>query len=220
MNVIKQWFGESHPSRHALLGYVEGLLCRHVALAPEISRHIARCDRCKCETVAMRRSLDLTNDAAEIEPSRHFTASILMATRNVALEPPVPWPRSVRGYASVAMLVAVVALAYTGIAAQYSLNTDTEGIERKAAVVSFDMLRRLSTEEKVLGPAIMSAEWEPQGKWERAQRRALDILDDDLAEALAAFKDNPACVRASSVVTSIREKKVETLKAVYLERSL
>ena len=80
---------------------------------------------------------------------------------------------------------------------------------------------RPTAEEVLLGAALASPAWAPNSRWEQAQRRALIAMDDDIDEALAALRNNPALLaRAGAVVNSNRERKKETLKALYANRKL
>jgi hypothetical protein len=90
----------------------------------------------------------------------------------------------------------------------------------KYVPLSYEALVTESPEEILLEPAITQSNWQPASRWEKAQRRALEVLDGDIDEALAAIQANPALVRAGAVVHANRESKRQTLKSLYAQRDL
>jgi hypothetical protein len=93
--------------------------------------------------------------------------------------------------------------------------------EIRTAGFSLEALMRTTAEEELLGAALASPAWAPNSRWEQAQWRALTALEDDIEQALEALRNNPALLaRAGAVVNSNRERKKETLKALYANRKL
>ena len=101
-----------------------------------------------------------------------------------------------------------------------SVTVNAASQEIRTAGFSLDALMRSTPEEELLGKALASPVWSPHGRWEQAQWRALNAFEDDIDEALEALKNNPALARAGAVVNSNRERKKETLKALYVHRKL
>ena len=223
-------FKQLHPSRAQLFEHAESLLARHVPFSSEITRHVAACNACKSELAAIRDSLELIQQAQQLQPSRDAKAAILLAAKTqrssgaLPLNPDRPARRLARGMAVAASFLVVSAVLFrsstdlglTGLA-QGQPSTDQEV---QTAGLTLETLRQVSPEEELLGAALMSSAWAPQTRWERAQRRELLALDDDIEKALEALKDNPALVRASDLVTTNRQRKKETLRALYVNRDL
>lgn len=210
---------KSHPSKNDLMAYAEGLDVR-VATAD----HIAACRYCLAEVETIRQTLRIAEGAAAIEPSRTWRASLRLAVRNercmIASSPKLYKP-----LAAAAVLAVVAGSALSMLRSEAPVSGRAAGSEsapelRNAAFVSLDVLRQVSPEEELLSEAVMSAERSPRTRWEEEKRRAALVFDDDIDEALAAFQSNPACVRASALVNANREKLKETLKTLYVERSL
>jgi len=83
-----------------------------------------------------------------------------------------------------------------------------------------DALQRTAEEVRTLAAAVRSVSDRPQTPREREHRRAAALLDADIAAARQALQRNPGCERAEAIVNANLQRQAETLRALYLERSL
>lgn len=219
----------SHPSKNDLMAYAESLGSSASSLCAATAAHVSECAYCRAEVDKIQTTLSAVELAADIEPSRTWRASLMLAARNerradaaraarlrTRLQKPV-------AAAAVFVLVAggAAILLRAGVTQpEPSAVSEAGPQQRSAAFVSLDVLRQMSPEEEMLSDTVMSEQRSPRNRWEQEKRRAASAFDDDIEEALIAFQSNPACVRASELVNANREKLKETLKALYVERSL
>ena len=217
-----------HPSAAQLLQYAESQVDKNATLCVNTASHVASCEPCRTETEAIRVSLACLGDSPPLEPSAESSAQILggaMAERRRLASLSFPW-RVLRGASrglAYATALAVAAIAVNSALSRDRLPGNRSGIpleSQDAAVFSLEQFRKATPEEILLSEAVMSPQRQPRDAWEEAQRRAVVAMGADIAEALEALKFNPACVRAQKLVTSSRERLKETLKTLYVERSL
>ena len=217
-----------HPSRNDLLAYAETVANDATPVNAAVAAHLAECRYCASEVDEIGETLRIADCTESIEPSRECHASLLLAARNERRIASSRWGRmkSVQAlaYAALMLLVAGTLLAVVGPGDETS---DTPRIEklpmvelRGAAVFPLDALLEPLPEDDILSAAVVASQRSPLDRWEEEQWRTVSTLDDDIEEALDALRDNPACVRASELVSANRKRMNETLKTLYAERSL
>ena len=219
----------AHPSGQELLAYAENLVDGGAPISAKTAKHITACPPCTAEVEAMRASLEYAASSRDIEPSSEFTAQLLLAAqkergalgRHPARRAAVA---AVKGLACAAGIVLVTALCFS-----VALNSATVAAESLAAAPgvrnvdtgpSPEAIRKATAEIQTLMAAVSTPSRRPQSPWEIAQRRTVSALGADIEAARAALERNPGCVRASRMVGANLERLPETLKALYVERSL
>lgn len=217
-----------HPSKADLFEHAEGLLAKRVSLTSPVTRHLGGCPVCREEIESIRASLELVQTAPELEPAPNLQASTLLAAKSERQGPgrrrrPIaPGLTFARGFGLATCLVLAVSTFLHSSTATISLE-EPLSVDARVVLVgeaALGKLTEVTAEEKLLSEALQSSSWAPRNRWEHAQWRALDTLESDIAEALDALKDNPALVRASAMVNVNRERRKETLKALYVNRIL
>lgn len=216
-----------HPSAADLLAHAEGQVDKRATLSVETANHVATCPRCLTEVEKARATLSLTAAAAPLEASNALRARIQLAARDERRRLNTgfrfrfdPFGRRTRwalatGLAALAMFASVNGLLEdSNVAGPVGMKRGPEGAQ------SLERLRQSSPEEALLSAVVMSPQRIPRDPWERAHRRAAETFDAEISEALAALERNPACVRAKQLVAADRERLKETLKTLYVERSL
>lgn len=211
----------SHPPKHKLMEYSEGLVFSTARLNPNVATHVKKCAKCQQEVAEMRRTICVLNGIEEIEPSAQFTADILRASRSL--------PRKRRSTFAIVRTAAVAAsfAAFAAIVPAYVMQSDLtmpelpsiNGNSSSNAVLVMPVsdTKSVSQEESLLVPAVMGDHRELDTAWEQAQHRALNAYDDDIAEAELAYSNNRALTRASALISETRARKARTLKDVYTE---
>ena len=221
-----------HPTQAGLFEYTESLLAKHIAFDSIVARHLSSCASCRDEVDLIRDSLDLIRKADLLEAGKGLQASVLLAAkpgrRRIRLSSVFPGTSLARGVALAACLLLTMSTMLHPSGASDPLPEPVAPVaesdfseEIRTAGFTLEALMRPTAEEVLLGAALASPAWAPNSRWEQAQRRALIAMDDDIDEALAALRNNPALLaRAGAVVNSNRERKKETLKALYANRKL
>lgn len=213
-----------HPDREGLFEYAERLESGHVAFGSPLAAHVRDCALCSAELESMRRSLSVTKRASRtIEPTIALEASTILGMKSQW----VAHRRQVRRRVAKSAAIAAVFMLTMSVSLSSSKTPGDSGVSKNyprtgqsASKVSYESLITESPEERLLEPAIRESSWQPASRWEKSQSRALDVLDGDIDEALAAIQANPALVRAGMVVNSNREIKRQTLKSLYAQREL
>jgi hypothetical protein len=213
-----------HPGYESLFEYAEQLDAGRVSFDSPVGEHIRDCAECSAEVDSVRRSLSLTRLASPtIEPTIALEASTILGMKSEWLA----HRRRVRRRVVKTTAFAAVFVVSMSVTLSSSARPGESGISKTyprsgehGSTVSYQTLVTESPEERLLEPAILQSSWEPANPWERSQRRALDVLDGDIDEALAAIQSNPALVRAGTVVNANRETKRQTLKSLYAQRDL
>lgn len=219
-----------HPTRRQLVAYAESLVDRRAPISAALAAHLKVCSACAAEVKAIRASLEFTASAPDIEPSQDLTAQIL---RRAQLERNGHKATCRRVSACGALARAVVfagALAAMAVlvfgaalnAAPSPQSDAPAGSMHHAAVSasSQDTLQRTAEEVRTLAAAVRTVSDRPQTLREREHRRAAALLDADIAAARQALQRNPGCERAEAIVNANLQRQAETLRALYLERSL
>jgi len=219
----------AHLSRQELMAYAENLVDGGTPICARTAKHVTACPPCTGEVEAMRASLKYVASSRDIEPSSEFTAQLLLAAqkeraalaRHPARRAAVA---AVKGLACAAGIVLVTALCFS-----MALNSATVAAESQAAAPAVrnldtgpspEAIRKATAEIQTLMAAVSTPSRRPQSPWEIAQRRTVSALGADIEAARAALERNPGCVRASRMVGANLERLPETLKALYVERSL
>lgn len=216
-------FDRDHPSDEELFEYAEQLEAGRVPFGSAVATHALDCPLCSQEVDRIRDSIGLTRAAGALEPTDAMQASVLLAMKTYRhQERRRAWVRGMRTsvFAAVFALALGAGLRTSSPSAPLPSPVDDGRPHRASAVVPVEVLQAETPEEEVLEPALMSSSWQPENRWERAQREALEVLDDDIDEALSALQHNPALVRAGVVISSNRELKRHRLKALYAQRNL
>lgn len=220
MTLIKK----EHPTRENLFEYAEQLDSNQPPLATPITTHLRHCTRCAAEVESMRRSLTVTKLARRsIEPTIALEASTILGMKTQWLAHRRQMRRHlIKSSAAAALFMTIMSasLATSNTPGDNGISKTYRRSGQLPPAVSYDTLTRQSAEERLLEPAIHQSNWQPATHWEQSQRRALEMLDTEINEALAAIQSNPALVRAGTVVNTNRETKRQTLKLLYAQRDL
>jgi len=220
MNLVKS----EHPEHESLFELAEQLESGHVSFGSPLALHVRECSRCSAEVESMRRSLSLTKLASRtIEPTIALEASTILGMKSEWLAHRRQLRRRViksGAFAAAFIVTMSVSLSTSRIQEDGGISKVYRHSVTAAKTVSYESLSRETPEERLLEPAILQSSWKPESRWEKSQRRAIDLLDGDIDEALAAIQSNPALVRAGSVVSANRETKRQTLKSLYAQRDL
>lgn len=219
-----------HPTEAELFEHAESLLAKRVPFDSKVARHLRSCNSCQEESVSIRTSLEVIREVGELKPGRDSEAAVLLAARPGSRRSGLAFLSGNslgRSAALAAGLLVMISTVLHSSRANAPLPEPTISVTMKAtsqelrtAGFSLDALMRTTPEEELLGAALASPAWSPHSRWEQAQWRALNALEDDIDEALEALKNNPALARAGAVVNSTRERKKETLKVLYANRNL
>ena len=225
-----------HPARVQLYAYAEALCqSRRPAIDPPVARHVKTCVVCHREVSAMLRTLKTVEAAQPLEPGRAFTAQLMQRTRKERQERQKraalvrAWSAWGKGLAYAACLLLFAGLWFGG-ASGPSANPGG-GQLREAAAPSLVLgsnspqeLNRAAERVDSLARAVTRVEERTQHGggpgWEAKYRNAVGILDADLEEALAAMQRNPGYARTNELVHANLERQVQTLKSLYLGKSL
>lgn len=220
---------KAHPSGEELFAHAESLLARRVELTSPVARHVLECASCHEELDSIRASLEVVRGANGLEPARDSEAAMLLAVkatqtpagaRIVRKGPGSPIVKGVAIAACVLMALSTLLHPSTAGSPEGEFTALGPAQDIKKAGFSLEVLSQLTPEEELLGAALRSPMWVPGSRWERAQLRAITELESDIEEALNALGNNPALARATSVVTTNRERKKVTLKDLYVHRNL
>jgi hypothetical protein len=213
-----------HPQRETLFEFAEQLESGRVAFGSDVAAHVRECHRCGGEVQSIRRSLSVAKLASQtIEPTISLEASTILAMKSQRVAHRRQVNRRAVKAASFAAAFTVtmsVCLSSSTTPAGSDVNKTYPRSGELRLFRTIEALQMDSPEEILLEPAIRASNWQPQSAWEKAQRRALDALDHDIDEALAAIQANPALVRAGMVIDANRETKRRTLKTLYAQRNL
>lgn len=218
-----------HPSKAELMTHAECQV-RRMPISAEIARHVNACPVCTREVANMRSSLEFTYKATPLEPSAEMAAQILLAVQRErkALEELrrsrriSPW-RALQGIACTALLSIVagawfVLLSNPSIFGPATAAGESSRVQLTILEPSPDAVSR-TREIQTLAQAV-SAPSPNSTVRERTLRRTVGVLQTDVSEALAALERNPGSVRASQVVNAGLRHQAQTLKQLYVERSL
>jgi len=220
-----------HPNRQELMAYAENLVDGRNPISAQMGSHIAVCPACSAEVEAMRLSFAVTRSAPSLEPSGHFTAQLLLAAKNERRIVEAHRVRqsvlsAVKGIGYGAGFVAVCAVCF-GLALSRGTAADAVHASVVAAsqaiseaAPSPETLRRAAVEVQTLTAAVCSSTRQPANLWEKEHRRAVSTLGADLEAARQALERNPGCARAKRIMDTTLQRQAQTLKTLYVERSL
>jgi hypothetical protein len=222
---------QRHPVKHELLSYAECLdLGRPIPA--ELGGHVARCQTCAAEVNAMRATLRVAAAAAALEPSRDFTARVLMAAkqeraitrRNRSRMRSALAVAKIAGYAATLLFVSGVwflAASDSSTAAPAATLPAAPAVA-SAPAPSPEEIRAAAARAETFAAAAMDAMNErPANLWELQHRRMAVALNADLMEALSAWERNPGNERAGQLVTTTLKRQANIWEKLYLgEQSL
>ena len=220
-----------HPTQAELFEYTESLLAKRIVFDSRVARHLTSCASCRDEVDLIHNSLMVIREADLLEAGKDLQASVLLAAKSgrhgLRFFSVFPGTSLARGVALAACLLLTMSTILHSSRASDPLPEPVAPVaasdtleEIRTAGFSLEALMRTTAEEELLGAALASPSWAPNSRWEQAQWRALTALEDDIEQALEAFRSNPALARAGAVVNSNRELQKETLKALYENRKL
>ncbi len=220
-----------HPSKYALFAHAESLVDRDTAVSATTAAHVARCRACAREVAAIRASLDFASQAPALNPTEDLTARILFSAQDLQRTTQTHPVRGsflatlAKGIGAAAAVLIVAALYFSA-----ALNMKNAGhsmpaapaLSRQRAEIrpSRDVLRRTTTHVNALAAAVNTPSKNPPTLWEREYRRTAHVLAGDIAAARTALERNPGCTRASELVNANLLRQVNTLRTLYIERSL
>lgn len=224
-----------HPSRQELLALAELLTDQNAPVPAALMSHVKRCEACKCEVQAMRRSYQMIAAAKPIEPRAEMTNKILMAAKAERRRQTRPRKQAVlfgaalRGTAYAAATLIVAGLSFGAALHQpesnapdivdVSASAAQQVAEAQAEATAFD-LEKAAADVETLAAAVNHTSSKPLTLREREHRRAVDALNADLEAARAALRRNPGHPRASEIVNATLREQAATLRDLYLEREL
>jgi hypothetical protein len=222
-----------HPLRLELLSYAEAVLNGQSAISVATASHIAECAQCRADVEAITRSLTLMTEAGSLEPSPGDTARLLLSAKGARKASSTR--RQIRGLLRVAasLTLATACVILLIVAPNNSpklpnhADGDTTALGAHPANESIEMAHSLKIDLLVqnrrsapLRQAVLTDRIAPKSRWEHLQLRTMRSRDDDIAEAMKALKNNPACVRAEEIVRSERALQAVALKNLYIGRDL
>lgn len=210
-----------HPPQAALMDHAEGLVGFTARLVPDVVAHVAICPQCQSRVDEMKADIRLINQLDSVEPSSEFSSSVLLAARKVRGR-----RRTTASFLKTSAVAASLAL-FAAVLPTYVMQPEQmksfDAIEQtvtevtKAELFVMPISGKASPEETLLAPAVQGAHRSPGSDWERAQHRALEAYDSDIAEAELALASNRALTRAYVLIDQSRARKARTLKDVYTE---
>lgn len=228
MDIGSQLLG--HPARHELAGYAEALADGR-PIAAAIAAHVSACAHCAAEVKAIRESFEFTSTLPDLEPSTELTTRILLEARAKRGEV----QRIRRAGASPVWLAlragscaaAVAVVSFFSFGAFLSMPVQGAGeaasaraLDPETAAASQEALRRAVDQVKALSVAVATAEGNPADARELEKRRAAQAMAEDIAAAKAALDRNPYCLRAADLFQASLQRQAETLRQLYIDRSL
>jgi hypothetical protein len=223
-----------HPTKRELLTFAENLVDRRSPVSAPLAAHINGCATCAAEVRAMRASLEFAAQAPSLEPSRDLTNQILMNARQIRQAPAqVVQPRghvvlSVAKALACAAVLAIVALVSFAMALQeepqdrIAVTVSPEAPALHPQGPSPEALRKATAEIETLSAAVRkdTDHEKPATVIERQTRRAVDVMDSDIAAARSALERNPGCSRASHIYNTNVPRQAATLRSLYVEQTL
>ncbi len=218
-----------HPGKHELLAYAENLVDRRAPISAKIGGHITSCRSCTAEVEAIRASLEYVREAPALEPSAEFTSQVLMAAHNERRATQLHRTRRsplrviFKGMAYAAGILVVSAVCFSAALSNGQMDRDVQAaaVQRATdAIPSPEAVRRATEEIQALASAVNSPSKNPPSLQELERRRTVSALSADIEAARAALERNPGCLRAYRLMDTNLQRQAQTLKALYIERSL
>lgn len=219
-----------HPVRNELVVYAE-CLADGSPVSMETAAHVASCAQCAAEVEAIRGSFEFTAALPELEPSAELTTRILLDARakrsevqRVRREGASPLWFAVRVCACAASLTLVTWVSFGAFLSMpvpgARASAVSRGVDPAAAAASQESLRLAVEQVKALSGAVNAATGIPGDARELEQRRAAQAMAEDIAAAKVALDRNPYCLRAADLFQASLQRQAETLRQLYIERSL
>lgn len=225
-----------HPARAQLVAHAESLVDGGVPVSAAVAAHLAECPRCASELAAIRRSLEITASATAQDPNRDLAGAILREARSVrhALPPdtrrrgPASLCRALfRGLAYTTLTAALAVAVYSAALRETSAQSAAARTGRAAALaaapaaapIRAEDLRRKASDLARMAASLTRAA-APKSPQERERLRALAGVSRDLDAALAALERNPGCPRATELVRNQLGRQEQSLRDVFIERTL
>lgn len=219
-----------HPTRQELAGYAEALADGR-PLPALIASHVTTCAHCAAEVNAVRASFEFTAALPELEPSTELTTRILLEarakrgevqrTRRESASPLWFVARAGACAATLALLAGVSFGAFLSLpAAGGRAVAAARGDDPAAAAQSQEALRRAVEQVKALSSAVTAPNGNTGDAREFERRRAAQAMAEDIAAAKMALDRNPYCLRAADLFQASLQRQAETLRELYIERSL
>lgn len=227
-----------HPTRHQLVAHAESLVDRGSPVSAAMAAHLSACPRCAAEVRAIRASLEFTASVPVSEPPSGLARQILEGARE-ARRVSEPAPRraparsllagALRGAVFTALTAATAALVFTSALGEPSGGQDSPpagNLPKRAALAVEERpappenIRDRAREIGRLSASVarLSAEPRTPREWER--RRTLEGVSQDMNAALAALERNPGCPRANELVRTHLDRQAESLRDLFIERTL
>lgn len=220
-----------HPARRVLVAYAETLVDSRAPVSAAIASHLSRCNACASELNSIRASLEFATSAKPLEPSTDLTAQIFIdANRERTKEKQSSkhvsaFRLAYRGLAYASALV-IITTFYFGTALQQNYtNTETtsakgSGQNQTNTAPSIEAVHKIIGEIRTLSAAVQFAPGEKQTPLEQEQRRTVNAMDEDITAALEALERNPGSIQANHTILASLQRQAETLRALYVERTL
>jgi anti-sigma factor RsiW len=210
-----------HPREDRIQDYVDDLLCREERA--EVEQHLVSCAACQAEVASLR---DLVTGLhaidRDVRPDRDLLAGINTAI-DEATEPAAHVPIRHRTIASMRVPLAAAAVALIAISAAVTSavvhrqrNAVSHGAESAPYVRNatydntVDRRYRSATEELERTLAAQRSKLAPETV--RLVEDNLRIIDQALAEARAAMRDDPNDATLRDLMRSAYEKKLDLLR--------
>ena len=212
--------------------YAESLAGKGGALSVKIGGHVSGCKSCQAEVEGMRSSIEFIHSAPELEPAADFTNQLLLAAQNERNRLEQRRGRQAissiaKGLSYAAGILVVGAVCFGAALSGGSSDDRTvhAAVRQPDAIsgdagISPEMLKQAAAEVQTLAVALSFQPKTPPSPWEIEYRRAAQALGADIEAARAALERHPGCARASRMIASHLQRQAQTLKALYVERSL
>lgn len=219
-----------HPTRQELAGYAEALADAR-PLPAALAAHVSGCAECASEVKAIRASFEFTSALPELEPSSELTTRILLEARakrrevqRVARTGASPVWMALRAGACAASVAAVSFLSFGAFLSLPTVDAQAKGrvrVDEPAdSAASQEALRRAVDQVKALSAAVAASAGNPADAREQERRRAAQAMAEDILAAQKALNRNPYCLRAADLFQASLQQQAETLRQLYIERSL
>ncbi|MBI1320480.1 MAG: hypothetical protein GC168_16265 [Candidatus Hydrogenedens sp.] len=221
------------PNRGQMLDYAESLVDRKPVPA-QMAGALTGDQEAASEVRAMRDTLEFIAKVPELEPSECLTRAILLEARSARR------PEKRAAYRRASALQAVFrGTAYTAAMAFVCLAVFSVAVyqpkesaaapaaapataQAKASnALTPEMLQRTASELRTLSAmASRSAQNPPASPDAWRHLRAADAIDNDIQAALEALERNPGSARATHIVFSSVQRKADSLREFYVDRTL
>ena len=214
------------------MAHAEALVDRSAPLNAALAKHLAQCPACHDEVRATRRSLEFAASAPALDAAHGLTAQILMNAgkeRRRELRRNQKRSAVVGAFRALAYAAAITLVAGVVFNAALSETTPPDSVnaakapERHAteSLPSPEQMQRTFAHVKALSAAVrFTPAKNIQSPRDLERRRAVRAMDADIAAAMGALERNPGCLRATHIVNANLQRQAETLRTLYVERTL